>query len=108
MIFKAESVTKRMRWRALQSLEKLESSRKQTFGLKTPKCPAAIDQLEPFESGLQRVISKIKFRPIQSNFLSKLSGDFKNINKTKELLINADKSTNINKMPKEDYHITIF
>ena len=44
-ISKVESVTKRMRWKALQFLGKLESNGKQTFGLKSPKCPPAIDKL---------------------------------------------------------------
>ena len=44
--------------------------------------------------------SNIQFRPIRNKFLSKLS--IKS-NKTKELLIYADKSTNIYKMSKEDY-----
>ena len=47
--------------------------------------------------------SNIQFRPIQNKFLLKLSKDIKSINKTKEFLINADKSTNIYKMSKEDY-----
>ena len=47
--------------------------------------------------------SNIQFRPIRNNFLSKLSKDIKSINKTKELIINADKSTSIYKMSKEDY-----
>ena len=44
--------------------------------------------------------SNIQFRPIRNNFLSK---DIKSINKTNELIINADKSTSIYKMSKEDY-----
>ena len=53
-----------MRWKTLQLLKKLESNRKQTFGLKSPKCPPAIDELGPFESDFQKMISKNKFRPI--------------------------------------------
>ena len=45
----------------------------------------------------------IQFRPIPIKFLSKLSKDIKSINKTKELIINADKSTSIYKISKEDY-----
>ena len=89
--------------KVLQFLGKLESNGKQTFGFKSPKYPPAIDELAPFESDLQRMISSIDFRPIQNKFVSKLSKDIKNIKKTKELLINADKSTNIFKMFKEDY-----
>ena len=103
LISKVESVTKRLRWKALQLLRKLESNGKQTFCFKSPKCPPAIDELGPFESDLQRMISNIEFRPIRNKFLAKLSKDIKNIKKTNELLINADKSTNIYKMSKEDY-----
>ena len=92
-----------MRWKALQFLGKLESNGKQTFGFKSTKCPPAIDELGPFESDLQRMIKNIKFRPIWNKFLSKLSKDIKSIEKTKELLINADKSANIYKISKEDY-----
>ena len=66
-----------MRWKVLQFLEKLESNRKQTFGLESPKCPPAIDELGLFESDFQKMISKIKFRPIRNKFLSKLNEDFK-------------------------------
>ena len=75
-----------MRWKALQFLGKLESSGKQTFGFKSPKCPPVIDQLAPFESHLQRIISNIEFRPIPNKFLSKISKDIKNIKKTKQLM----------------------
>ena len=70
---------------------------------KSRKCPPAIDELGPFESDLQRMISNIEFRAIRNQFLSKLSKDINNIKKTTELLINADKSTNIYKTSKEDY-----
>ena len=103
LISKVKSVTKRMRWKVLQFLGKLESNGKQTFGFKSPKCPPAIDELALFESDLQRMISNIEFRPIRNKFLSKLSKDIKNIKKTKELYINADKSTNTYKTCKEDY-----
>ena len=103
LISKVESVTKRMRQKALQFLGKLESNEKQTFDFKSTKCPTAMDELGPFESVLQRMITNIEFRPIRNKFLSKLSKDIKSIKKTKELLINADKSANIYKMSKEDY-----
>ena len=72
-----------MRWKTLQLLKKLRSNRKQTFGLKSPKCPPAIDELGPFESDFQKMISKNKFRPIRNKFLSKLSEDFKTLIKQK-------------------------
>ena len=92
-----------MRWKALQFLGKLEITDKKTFGFKSPKCPPAVDELATFESGLQKTISSIKFRHIRNKFPTKKNEDIKNINNTKELLINADKSSNIYKMTKEDY-----
>ena len=103
LISKVESVGKRMRWKALQFLGKFESNGKQTFGFKSTKCPPAIDELGPFDSDLQRMIYNIEFRHIRNKLLSKLSKHIKSIKKTKELLINADKSTNIYKISIEDY-----
>ena len=82
LISKVDSVTKRMRFKALQFLGKLESNGKQTFGFKSTKCPPAIDELGPFESDLQRMISNTEFRPIRNRFLLKLSKDIKSIKKT--------------------------
>ena len=87
-----------MKWKVF-----LESIGKQTFGFNSLKCPPAIDELSPFESNLQGRISNIEFRSVRNKFLSKLSKDIKNIKKTKEILIDADKSTNTYKMSKEEY-----
>ena len=86
----------------LKFLGTLESNGKKIFGFKSPKFPPAIDELEPFELDLQKMISNMEFRHIGYKFLSKLSEDIKNIKKIKELFINADNSTNIYKMPKEN------
>ena len=77
-----------MRLKALHFLRKLESNEEQTFGLKSIKCPPAIDELGPFQSDLERMITNIEFRPIRNKFFSKLSNDIKSIKKTKELLVN--------------------
>ena len=74
-----------------------------TIFKKSPKCLLTIDELGPFELDLQRMIRNIEFRPIRNKFISKLSKGTKSIKKTKALLINSDKSTNICKMSKEDY-----
>ena len=55
------------------------------------------------ECDLQQMISSMEFRPISNKFLTKMNEDIKNISSTKELLIYADKSSNIYKMIKEDY-----
>ena len=92
-----------MRWKALQFLGKLDTNNKQTFGFRSAKCPPTVDEFGSFKTDLQEMISNIKFRPIRNKFLSKLNEDVKTIKNTSELLINADKSSNIYKMTKEDY-----
>ena len=47
------------------------------------------------------MVHNIEFRPARNSFLSKLKEDVKVINNTKELLVNADKSTSIYKMNKD-------
>ena len=93
-----------MRWKALEFLGKLGSNEKETFGFKSHKCLPSVDELAGLESDLLMMVHNIEFRPVRNNFLSKLKEDVKVINNTKELLVNADKSTNIYKMNK-DMHI---
>ena len=50
LIAKVESFTKRMSWKALEFLVKLDSSEKETFVLKSHKCPRSVDVLAGFES----------------------------------------------------------
>jgi len=104
LISKVESVTKRMRWKALAFQGKLDSSNeKEHFGFKSNKCPPAVEELSDLESDLIEMVRNIEFRAVRNNFLSKMQKDIKIINATNELLITADKSTNIYKMNKENY-----
>ena len=49
------------------------------------------------------MVHNIEFRSVRNNFLSKLKEDVKVINNTKQLFVNAGKSTNIYKMNKDIY-----
>ena len=51
-----------------------------------------------------KMINSIEFRSVRNNFLSKLENDIKTINSTQEILVNADKSSNIYKLSKDDYN----
>ena len=104
LIVKVESFTKRMRWKALEFLGKLGPNEKETFGFKSDKCPPFVNELAEFESDLLTMVHNIEFRLVRSNFLSKLKDDGKVINNTKEVLVNADKSTNTYQMNKNAYN----
>ena len=44
LISKVENVLKRIRWKALQFLEKLEENDKETYGFKSRICPQSVDE----------------------------------------------------------------
>ena len=48
LISKVESVIKRMRWKAMQFLGKLDQNGTETYGFKTNKCPPAKEELSEF------------------------------------------------------------
>ena len=50
------------------------------------------------------MVHNIELRPVRNSFLSKLKDNVKVINNTKEVLVNADKSTYIYKMNKNAYN----
>ena len=104
LIAKVVSFTKRMRQKALKSLGKLGSKEKETFSLKSDKCPLSVDVLAKFESDLLTIVHNVEFRPGRNSFLSKLKDDVKVINNTKEVLVNGDKSSNTYKMNKNAYN----
>ena len=104
LIAKVVSFTKRMRQKALKSLGKLGSKEKETFSLKSDKCPLSVDVLAKFESDLLTIVHNVEFRPVRNSFLSKLKDDVKVINNTKEVLVNGDKSSNTYKRNKNAYN----
>ena len=89
-----------MRRKTLEFLGKLVSNEKKIFGFKFHKYPSSVQELAESECDLLMMVHNIEFRTVRNNFLSKLKGDVKVINNTKEVLFNADKSTNIYKMNK--------
>ena len=50
LISKVESIIKRIRWKAMQFLRKLNQNRTEAYGFKSNKCPPAIEELSEFES----------------------------------------------------------
>ena len=94
-----------MRWKALEFLGKLGPNEKETVGFKLHDCPPFVNKLAEFESDLLTMAHNIEyFGPVRNNFLPKLKDDVKVINNTKEVLVNADKSTNTYKMNKNAYN----
>ena len=101
LICEVENLVKRMRWKAIEFLGRLDNKVRDNFGFKSGKCLPLVNELSNFESDLLIMIHNVEFQPVKNGFLSKLKEDVKNIKNTKEFLINTDISSNIYKMDKD-------
>ena len=95
LISKVENVLKRMRWKALEFLGKLNSVQKETYGFPSRKCPPVVNELTNFENDVMLMIKNVEFRNINNSFQTKLNNDIKEIRNSSKVFIAADKSKNI-------------
>ena len=92
-----------MRWKALAFLGKLKSSDKDNYGFKTVKCPSSVKELVPFENDMMDMIKNLEFKRVNNEFQSNLRNDIRQIRRSNNLFISADKSRNIYKVSKASY-----
>ena len=92
LISKTEKVIKRMRWKCLEFLGKLNSNNVESYGFKSVKCPPAIQEMTDFEDDLQQMIKNVEFRQISNSFQGKLKNDIDHIKKSNKIFVFADKS----------------
>ena len=59
--------------------------------------------LNPFENDLYNLVSNIQFSPRRNTFQQQLARDVKEISTSKNVLVSADKSTNLYSMSREGY-----
>ena len=103
LIMKTENFLKRMRWKALAFLGKLKSSDKDNYGFKTATCPSSVKELLPFENDMMDMIKNLEFKKVNNEFQSNLRNDIRQIRKSNNLFVSADKSRHIYKVSKASY-----
>ena len=84
LVDKIEVLIRRMRWKASFFLCRSEDEEdrpchKETYGLKSQKCPASIKEMSQFENELLQLAKDIRFRELRSHFQSRLKEDVKMI-----------------------------
>jgi hypothetical protein len=104
MIEKVESVVRRMRWKALFYEKPELTSMKNTYGFKTNKAPPQMEHLIPFENHLYDMIRNIQFSGRRNAFQRELNRDMTKIKTSTDLLIPADKTTNLYSMKADTYN----
>ncbi len=105
LIEKIESFIKRIRWKAhffLNSEDSKKDSNKDeerftenNFGFKTKNTPPQCIELEKFEEDLLNLVKTIKFKKINDEFQTKLKTDISQIKSNPNILVFADKTSNI-------------
>ena len=93
---KTESFLKRVK--ALAFLDKLKGSDKENFGFKTVKCPSSVKELVPFENDMMEMIKNLEFKRVHNEFQSILNNDIREIHRSNNLFVSADKSRNIQRV----------
>ena len=105
MIEKAESVQKRMRWKAHFFL-KGEKSQENTrnFGLSSTKAPPTVLEMKPFEEDVIKLLETIKFRDKKDHFQDILPNDLKKINSSDKIFVFTDKTRSIYETSLDTYN----
>ena len=105
LLEKIESLITRMRWKAFHFINQSPGTQNNYFGFKNLKHPPYIKEMAGFESELINLVTSIKFRKQNriNSFQNVIRKDLSNINKSKKIFVNADKSNNIYAVPQHTY-----
>ena len=105
LIEKVESVIRRMRWKAFYFLkgEKSDSLEDTRFGFKSRRSPPQVEELRGFEEDLTKMVEGIRFRKVKEPFQNRLKEDIKELSARKDVIVRADKTTNMYSVTKEQY-----
>ena len=104
MLNMIESFLRRVRWKAYWFNQRdANPTAKETYGLNSENVPPTDDQLSGFENDIYEMANGIQFRRVQNPFLQKLATDARKINASKEVYVPADKTTNLYKVPPDEY-----
>ena len=76
------------------------------FGFKSSFTPPQHELLSPFGTDLYDMIRSINFKPVKNDFQKKLTEDTNNIKSSENLLVFADKTTNLYEMTPKQYKTT--
>ena len=102
MVEKVESFVRRLRWKAYQFCkENRENNSDQckNFGFKTVVTPPQ----NAFENDMYDRITNVEFTNIRNEFLDHLNRDIESIRSSKNVLVFANKSTNLYELSRDSY-----
>ncbi|XP_065658434.1 uncharacterized protein LOC136082943 [Hydra vulgaris] len=97
-----------MRWKALLFINNDPTNKDDlsytNYGIQSAMCPPQIKEMSLFERDLIKLIKAIKFRDVSNTFQNNMKKDIKAIRLSDKTLIQADKTSNMYKLSKEQYN----
>ena len=107
LIEKTENFIRRLRWKAYHfckdNSQPVNESANGYFGFKTSTAPLPKEHFNAFENDLYDLIQKVEFTNVQNSFQQKLKKDVHSIKSSNNMLVFADKSTNIYELSRDHY-----
>ena len=106
---KVESFITRLRWKAyfFEKPDQRNSNNSTNFGVKPNVIPPQNEKITPYENGLYDTVRSIEFKSVRNNFESMLRKDLNKIKSSRNLLVFADKTTNLYEMPPDQYKMLL-
>ena len=98
MVEKVENFVRRVRWKAshfFKENRENNSDQCKNFEFKTAVTPPQNEDLNAFENDMYDMIRNVEFTNIRNEFLDHLNRDIESIQSSKNVLVFADKSTNL-------------
>ncbi len=82
-----------------------QMSQQTSIGFKSNKVPYFTNyyKLDPFKKDLVKLIASIEYRPHSNDFQKKLKEDCSKIKQSQDIIVSADKTSNLYCMPVETY-----
>ena len=105
MIEKVESFIARLRWKAhfFEKPDQRSSNNSTNFGFKSNVTSQQNEKFTPFGNGLYDMKRSIEFKSVRNDFQSTLREDLNKIKSSRNLLVFADKTTNLYEIPPDQY-----
>ena len=104
LTIRIEQFLTRMRWKLFWSKQEERSKKEfQTYGFKSMASPPMMLELIPFEEELIGLIQKIEMKNITNPLQKKMKKDIQKIKRSKEIIVEADKTSNLYSIKPEDY-----
>ena len=104
---KTENFIRKSRWKAYYfckwNSKPVNESANGYFGFKTRTTPPPNKHLNAFENDLYDPIQKVEFTNVQNTFQKKLKKDIQSNKSSNNMLVFADKSTNLYELSRDNY-----